>query len=142
MRQFTSEAAKSLITIIGTEYRMGQIRVDRNFIDQDKMLGCLFERLNLLACQNINLRKFLDNTGHIPIEEDERMDLAWARDPRDDEDTDPPAEGGLTPSDLLRRFQGPEHKEPKQYVTRDSGNILNSDRRVSKKKTRTTKDQK
>ena len=118
MKQFTSEAAKSLITIIGTEYRMAQIRVDRNFIQQDAMLGVLFERLNRLACQNINLRKFLDNIGHIPLEEDENMDLAWAKDPRADEDKDP---------------------EPSRYITRDSGNILNSSsRRVSKKQSRAT----
>lgn len=85
MRQFTSEAAKSLITIIGTEYRTAQLRVDRNFIKQDAMLGILFERLNRLACQNIDLRKFLDHIGHIPIEEDESMDVSWATDPREDD---------------------------------------------------------
>lgn len=85
MRQFTSEAAKSLITIIGTEYRTAQLRVDRNFIKQDAMLGILFERLNRLACQNIDLRKFLDNIGHIPIEEDENMDVEWAKDPREEQ---------------------------------------------------------
>ena len=88
MRQFTSEAAKSLITIIGTEYRTAQLRVDRNFIKQDAMLGILFERLNRLACQNIDLRKFLDNIGHIPIEEDESMDVEWANDPREAQDDD------------------------------------------------------
>lgn len=116
MKQFTSEAAKSLVTIIGTEYRMAQIRVDRNFIQQDAMLGTLFARLNLLACQNINLRKFLDNTGHIPVEEDENMDLEWARDPRDNEE---------------------RKVAPNRYVTRDSGNILNSsEKRDLKKKSR------
>jgi len=88
MRQFTSEAAKSLITIIGTEYRMAQIRVDRNFIKQDAMLGTLFERLNRLACDNKDLRQFLDNIGHIPIEEDESMDVSWAKDPREAQDSE------------------------------------------------------
>lgn len=88
MRQFTSEAAKSLITIIGTEYRMAENRVTRNFIKQDSMLGFLFERLNLLACHNIDLRKFLDHVGHIPIEEDESMDVEWAKDPRENGEND------------------------------------------------------
>lgn len=88
MRIFTSEAAKSLITIIGTEYRMAQIRVDRNFVKQDRMLGVLFERLNRLACNNVNLRKFLDRVGYIPIEEDESMDVEWAADPREEQADD------------------------------------------------------
>lgn len=88
MRQFTSEASKSLITIIGTEYAMAQKRVERGFIKEDQMLGTLLERLNRLACDNVNLRKFLDNVGHIPIEEDESMDLEWAKDPREDEPYD------------------------------------------------------
>lgn len=125
MKQFTSEAAKSLITIIGTEYRMAQIRVDRRFIKQDDMLGFLFERLNLLACQNINLRKFLDNTGHIPVEEDENMNLAWANDPRSAIEI------------------GSEKASANRYVTRDSGNILNSsERRDSKKKSRNNRSKK
>lgn len=103
MRQFTSEAAKSLITIIGTEYRMAQIRVDRNFVKQDAMLGCLFERLNRLACNNVDLRKFLDRVGYIPIEEDESMDVEWAADPREDHDDGKPS--------------------PK-YLNRDQGNVL------------------
>ena len=115
MKQFTSEAAKSLITIIGTEYRMAQIRVDRNFILQDQMLSMLFERLNLLACQNRNLRKFLDNIGYIPVVEDEDMDLDWAADPRS------AIEDGS--------------EAPNRYVTRSGGNILNSYQRVAKKKT-------
>ena len=85
MRQFTSEAAKSLITIIGTEYAMAQKRVEHRFIAEDKMLGTLLERLNRLSCDNVNLRKFLDNVGHIPVVEDESMDLEWAKDPREDE---------------------------------------------------------
>ncbi|HDZ37793.1 MAG TPA: hypothetical protein ENH62_05850 [Marinobacter sp.] len=117
MRQFTSEAAKSLITVIGTEYHAAQIRVSRNFIKQDDMLGYLFERLNRLACQNVNLRKFLDNVGHIPVVEDEDMDLDWAKDPREAED----GKG-----------------EVRRYVTRSGGNVLSSDskRRDSTKKTR------
>lgn len=88
MRQFTSEAAKSLITIIGTEYAMAQKRVEQRFISPDKMLGTLLERLNRLSCDNPNLRKFLDNVGHIPVEEDESMDLEWAHDPREDNKND------------------------------------------------------
>ena len=84
MRQFTSEAAKSLITIIGTEYAMAQKRVERRFIAEDQMLGTLLERLNRLSCDNVNLRKFLDNVGHIPVVEDESMDLEWAKDPREE----------------------------------------------------------
>jgi len=86
MRQFTSEAAKSLITIIGTEYAMAQKRVEQNFIKADQMLGTLLERLNRLSCDNVNLRKFLDNVGHIPIEEDESMSLEWAKDPRPEDE--------------------------------------------------------
>lgn len=85
MRIFTSEAAKSLITVIGTEYALAQKRVERGFIKPDAMLGTLLERLNRMACKNMNLRKFLDNVGYIPVEEDENMDLAWAKDPRDDD---------------------------------------------------------
>ncbi len=88
MRQFTSVAAKSLITIIGTEYAMAQRRVEGGFIKEDQMLGTLLERLNRLSCDNVNLRKFLDNVGHIPVEEDENMDLEWAGDPREENDND------------------------------------------------------
>jgi len=108
MRQHTTDAAKSLITIIGTEYALAQKRVERRFIKPDAMLGTLLERLNRLACKNMNLRRFLDNVGYIPVVEDERMDLAWAKDPRPSED-----------------------KAPAQC--QDYGNALNSNRRASKK---------
>ncbi len=124
MKQFTSEAAKSLITIIGTEYRMAQIRVDRNFILQDQMLGMLFERLNLLACQNKNLRKFLDNIGYIPVVEDEDMDLDWSNDPR---------------SAIEEGSEAAAKESPNRYVTRSGGNVLNSNKRDSLKKTRTNR---
>lgn len=93
MRQYTSEAAKSLITVIGTEYALAQKRVEQRFIKSDQMLGTLLERLNRLACDNVNLRKFLDNIGYIPVEEDESMDLDWANDPRENgenENEEPP----------------------------------------------------
>lgn len=97
MRQFTSEAAKSLITIIGTEYAMAQKRVSQRFVKPDAMLGTLFERLNRLACNNINLRRFLDNIGYIPVEEDENMDLDWANDPREYPDETPRRFVGIDP---------------------------------------------
>ena len=116
MRQFTSEAAKSLITIIGTEYAMAQKRVERRFIEPDRMLGTLFERLNRLATDNINLRKFLDNVGHIPVEEDESMDLDWAKDPREGTcygpDDDQPYDDGKP--------------EPRYGTSRDGQNKLTS----------------
>lgn len=86
MKQYTSEAAKSLITIIGSEYLMAESRVARGFIKRDQMLGTLLERLNRLAIDNVNLRNFLDNGGHIPVIEDEGMDYKWAEDPRDPRD--------------------------------------------------------
>jgi hypothetical protein len=85
---FTTEAAKSLVTIIGKEYLMGQRRVEAGFIKEDKMLGTVLERLNRMACQNINLRRFLDEVGFIPEEEDEDPSLPWAEDPRDPRDCD------------------------------------------------------
>ncbi len=108
MRQYTSEAAKSLITIIGTEYALAQKRVERRFIKPDAMLGTLLERLNRLACKNVNLRKFLDNIGYIPVEEDEAMDLEWAADPRENSGDKPPAQ------------------------SREYGNVLNSSGRRKK----------
>lgn len=116
MRQFTSEAAKSLITVIGTEYALAQKRVERGFIKEDQMLGTLLERLNRLACDNVNLRKFLDNVGHIPIEEDESMDLEWAHDPREDE----PYDDGK--------------KEPRYGTDRSGTNVLSSSTRRDSKK--------
>jgi len=83
MKAYTSEAAKSLITIIGTEYAMGQFRVDLGFVSQDRMLGTVLERLNRLSSQNANLRGFLNHGGFIPREEDESSDVHWAKDPRD-----------------------------------------------------------
>ncbi len=83
MKQYTSEAAKSLITIIGTEYSLGQLRVARGFIKEDRMLGTVLERLNRLAAHNVNLRAFLDHGGFIPREEDEGEDYPWAKDERD-----------------------------------------------------------
>ena len=126
MRQFTSEAAKSLITIIGTEYAMAQKRVERGYIKEDQMLGTLLERLNRLSCDNVNLRKFLDNVGHIPVIEDEAMDLDWAHGPREN-DT-----GEAYP------FQLPVEDEPyddgkKAPVPHgEYGNILNTNKRDSK----------
>ncbi len=108
MRQFTSEAAKSLITIIGTEYWMARKRVEKRFIRPDQMLGTLLERLNRLSCDNVNLRKFLDNVGHIPIEEDENMDLDWASDPRENGEND----NDTDEASPFQSFQLPEEDEP------------------------------
>lgn len=84
MKSYVSDAAKSLITVIGTEYAMAQSRVDRGFISQDRMLGTLLERLNRLAIDNTDLRNFLDTKGFIPVEEDCDEDLPWAEDKRDE----------------------------------------------------------
>ncbi len=131
MRQFTSEAAKSLITIIGTEYAMAQKRVERRFIAEDRMLGTLLERLNRLSCDNVNLRKFLDNVGYIPIEEDENMDLEWAGDPREANENDT---GEAYPYQIPSTARGHEDepyddgkKKPRYGCSRDgSGNVLTS----------------
>lgn len=83
MKQYTSEAAKSLITIIGTEYQLASQRVERGFIKPDQMLGTLLERLNRLANNSANLRLFLDHGGFIPREEDEGSEYPWAEEPRE-----------------------------------------------------------
>jgi len=83
LKTYTSPAAKSLITLIGTEYAMAQSRVDRGFIAQDRMLGTLLERLNRLAVDNIDLRIFLDTVAFIPEEDDFDEDKPWAEDKRD-----------------------------------------------------------
>ena len=137
MRQFTSEAAKSLITIIGTEYAMAQKRVERRFIAEDKMLGTLLERLNRMACHNTNLRKFLDNVGHIPVIEDEAMDLEWSKDPREngenDNDTGEASPYQIPDSKFERvPFTLPEEDEPyddgkkapRFESVRESSNVL------------------
>jgi hypothetical protein len=83
MKSYVSDAAKSLITIIGTEYAMAQSRADSGYIAQDRMLGTLLERLNRLAVDNVDLRNFLDTKGFIPPEDDFEDDREWAEDPRD-----------------------------------------------------------
>jgi hypothetical protein len=88
LKTHITDNAKSLATIIGTEYAQAQRRVELGFIKQDRMLGTLWERLNRVACSNINLRMFLDNIGHIPEEEDESMEYPWAEDPREDRDVE------------------------------------------------------
>lgn len=88
MKQYTTDNAKSLITIIGTEYVLAQTRVERGFITPDRMLGTLLERLNRLASTRPDLRRFLDDVGHIPEEEDTDTDLPWSDDPRDPRDMD------------------------------------------------------
>ncbi len=85
MKQYTSTAAKNLITVIGTEYVLAQRRVERGFIESDRMLGTLLERLNRLAVDNANLRQFLDHGGFVPRDEDESMDHSWAEPPQDGE---------------------------------------------------------
>lgn len=89
MKQYTSEAAKSLITIIGTEYALARRRVDNEYIRKDQMLGTLLERLNRLAVDNQNLRQFLDHGGFVPRDEDEG-DEDWSKDPREGRDNDVP----------------------------------------------------
>ncbi len=141
MRQFTSVAAKSLITIIGTEYAMAQKRVERGFIKEDQMLGTLLERLNRLSCDNVNLRKFLDNVGHIPIEEDENMDLEWAKDPRENGENDNDT-GEAYPFQIPSTARGHEDepyddgkKKPRYGFNRDGGGNALTDRSKRDSKT-------
>ena len=88
MKQYTTDHAKSLITIIGTEYTLAKTRVSRGFIAPDRMLGTLYERLNRLAVNNPHLRRFLDDIGHIPEEDDLDTDRPWSEDPREPRDID------------------------------------------------------
>ena len=88
MKIHTTENAKSLITVIGTEYAMAKGRAEKGWIKPDRMLGTLLERLNRLAIDNLSLRKFLDDVGHIPENEDADMDLPWSKDPRDPRDVE------------------------------------------------------
>jgi hypothetical protein len=84
MKQYTSEAAKSLITIIGTEYAMGEHRVECNFIRRDQLIGSVLARLNVMASNNVDLRLFLDRGAFIPDADDESPDRPWAEDPREE----------------------------------------------------------
>jgi len=94
---------------------MAEARVRKGFIKPDRMLGTLYERLNRLACDNQDLRKFLDRQRHIPVTEDEDMDLEWARDPREDEpyDDGKPAPRYGTSRDGSNKLTSQSHRDSK-----------------------------
>jgi len=86
MKQHITPQAKLIIEIIGEEYSMAKSRVVNGYIPADKLLPTLYERLNRRACQDVHLRKMLDDVGFIPDEDDEAEDRPWALDPREPRD--------------------------------------------------------
>jgi hypothetical protein len=119
LKQNTTDNAKSLISIIGKEYALGLKRVEDGFVKPDRMLGTVLERLNRMACNNINLRLFLDNIGHIPEEEDESLDVPWAEDPREARENDV-----RTASSYLRTNRNKVGEKRKRYGDRNCDNVL------------------
>ena len=75
--------AKGLISIIAYEVNLAEQRVAGGHITQTQKMGCIIERLNAKATENVNLKIFLTTMAFIPEEEDEGKDYEWAEDKRD-----------------------------------------------------------
>ena len=83
MNHYISPAAKAIIDLICREYALQAERAVGGWIDNDKVEGCLLERLSALSKKNPDLKAFLARHSEIPQREDEDPALPWAEDPRE-----------------------------------------------------------
>ena len=75
--------AKGLISIIAYEVRLVDTRLAGGHIEQGQAAGCIYERLQAKAKDNVDLKTFLTTFAHIPENEDKDSDLPWAEDKRE-----------------------------------------------------------
>ena len=75
--------AKGLISILAYEAILADARVSGGNIEQSQAAGCIYERLQAKAKDNVNLKTFLRTFGHVPKDEDKGKDYPWAEDKRE-----------------------------------------------------------
>lgn len=75
--------AKGLISIIAYEVRLADQRVAGGHITQTQAMGCIIERLNAKAKENVDLKTFLTTMAYVPDLEDEGKEFPWAEDRRE-----------------------------------------------------------